>query len=80
MLELITMSPHRVQVTAVRAELEGRVPNEAAFADSTKNTHVAAANKEIENAQMRSAFGLSSDYAEGEAFDETAQARRKVER
>eukprot|EP00953_Heterococcus_sp_UTEX-ZZ885_P038288 19656-Heterococcus_DN1.PRE.4 len=68
------------KVTAVRAELEDRVPNEAAFAYSTKNTHVAAANKEIENAKMRSAFGLSSDYAEGEAFDEAAQARRKVER
>ncbi|CAM9990904.1 unnamed protein product, partial [Choristocarpus tenellus] len=66
------------EMAGQKASLVGRGAGGAT--GSGMDTHLTAARKVEANRRMRDAFGLGDDYAEGEAFDEEAQAQKKQAR
>ena len=69
------------KTSALRERLLAKMPDAAAAASTrTGETHADAASKQNENAALKEALGISSDYKNGYAFDREAQAEQKAQR
>jgi serine/arginine repetitive matrix protein 2 len=69
------------KIAEARAALlqAGAPPSDAGsvHASASSGTHGLSALKQAEDSRLRGAFGISSDYKEGAAFDEEVQAQRR---
>ena len=62
------------------AKLPPLTPAEGSQSTRPGETHAAAATKQLENAALKQALGISSEYVGGSSFDQDLQARQRDER
>ena len=62
------------------AKLPPLTPAEGSQSTRPGETHAAAATKQLENAALKQALGISSEYIGGSSFDQDLQARQRDER
>jgi len=70
------------KASELRRSLLAKLPPLTAASGSARpgETHADAATKQQENAALKQALGIGSDYVGGSAYDQDLQARRKEER